>query len=203
MKTYIWMTAGLALVLASSLAEAKGPNGGMSSSSGGGSHKSAMSAGKPFGNGNVAKSTNNYHLQHGNKFSQGYFYKGKQHTHWTSRSYNKQYGCWTYYCPSTRCSYYWCEPACCYYPVSYCPYKTYCWPASYCCVTVPVVTVTPVVTYQPVVTYKPVVSYQTSVSYNTVKTYGPPVMAEPPVSGPVNTQRPVMPSVPGEPGAPG
>jgi hypothetical protein len=206
MKTFALMTAGLTLALAAGVAQAKGPKGG--GMSGGG--KPTMSAPRTTHSmGNVNKGNSSYHLQHGTKFSQGYFFKGKQHTHWTSRSFDKRYGCWTYYCPSTCCSYYWCEPACCYYPVTYCPYKTYCWPACYTCVEVPVVTVTPVVTYQPVVTYKPVVSYQSSVSYRTVKTYTPAVVAgpvaagEPVGAGPVGGQRAEVPPPPAGPGVPG
>ena len=197
MKTFAILTATLTLAL-TGVADAKGPKGGPVSS-----HKPAMSAPKSISMGGVSKVNTSYHLQFGTKFSQGTFYKGKQHTHWTSRSYSKQYGCWTYYCPSTCCSYYWCEPACCYYPVSYCPYQTYCWPVSYICVQVPVVIVTPVITYQPVVTYKPVVSYQTSVSYRTVKTVAPTVAVEPTVPGPVNVQQSEVPAPPVGPGMPG
>ena len=198
MKTFALMTAGLTLALAAGVAQAKGPKGGGGSSGG----RPAMSAPRmtTHSMGNVNKSPGNYHLQHGTKFSQGYYFKGKQHTHWTSRSFDKRYGCWTYYCPSTCCSYYWCEPACCYYPVSYCPYKTYCWPSCYTCVQVPVVTVTPVVSYQPVVTYRPVVSYQTSVSYRTATTVTPPAAVGP---GPVGGQQPESPPPPAAPGMPG
>src|SRR5438105_299283 len=63
-----------------------------------------------------------YHLHHGTKFEHGWFYKGKEHDHWSERCYNERYGCETFYCPCTLCWYYFCVPDCCYYPVSYCPY---------------------------------------------------------------------------------
>jgi hypothetical protein len=63
-----------------------------------------------------------YHLTHGTKFEHGYFYKGKEHSHWSSRCYSERYGCQIYYCPSACCWYYFCTPDCCYYPVSYCPH---------------------------------------------------------------------------------
>jgi hypothetical protein len=63
-----------------------------------------------------------YRFTHGTKFEHGYFYKGKEHSHWSSRCYSERYGCDIYYCPSVCCWYYFCTPDCCYYPVSFCPY---------------------------------------------------------------------------------
>ncbi len=63
-----------------------------------------------------------YHQTHGTKFEHGYYYKGKEYSHWSSRCYSESYGCHIYYCPSACCWYYFCTPDCCYYPVSYCPY---------------------------------------------------------------------------------
>ena len=60
-----------------------------------------------------------YHEEHGTKFKDGYFYKGKDHHHWTYRYWWGKYGCYTYYCPSTSCWYYWYQPGNCYYPCSY------------------------------------------------------------------------------------
>jgi hypothetical protein len=64
-------------------------------------------------------SGHNYHLKYGTRFKGGYSYKGKHHRHWTHRYWWGKYGCYTYYCPSSRCWYYWYQPAHCYYPCSY------------------------------------------------------------------------------------
>ena len=68
----------------------------------------------------------NYHTTHGTRFQHGYFYRGHSHSHWTYQRYDSRYGCVCYYDPCCSCWYYWCEPASCYYPVTYCPYPTYC-----------------------------------------------------------------------------
>jgi hypothetical protein len=60
-----------------------------------------------------------YHELHGTKFKGGYFYKGKDHRHWTYRYWWKKFGCYTYWCPSTSCWYYYYPREDCYYPVSY------------------------------------------------------------------------------------
>jgi hypothetical protein len=82
----------------------------------------------------------NYHLRYGTRFSHGYYYRGRNHSHWSHRYWNRRYGCWTYWDPCCSCYYYWCVPANCFYPVSYCPYSRYCWSDSnYCVESVPVV----------------------------------------------------------------
>jgi hypothetical protein len=60
----------------------------------------------------------NYHLKYGTKFKGGYYYKGKNHCHWTHKYWWGKYGCYTYYCPSSRRWYYWYQPDDCYYPCS-------------------------------------------------------------------------------------
>src|SRR5262249_47895718 len=65
-----------------------------------------------------------YHLSHGTRFEHGYYFSGRLHKHWTKRYWHNAYGCYVYYCPSTKCEYYWCLPDNRYYPVSYVPYKT-------------------------------------------------------------------------------
>jgi hypothetical protein len=69
----------------------------------------------------------NYHQTYGTKFAYGYFYRGRNHAHWSYQRWDSRYGCNCYYDPCCTCWYYWCEPVSCYYPVSYCPYRTYCW----------------------------------------------------------------------------
>ena len=63
-------------------------------------------------------SYSNYHTRFGTKFSHGYYYSGRDHHHWTYRYFWSQYGCDCYWCPSTSCWYYWCEPRNAYLPVS-------------------------------------------------------------------------------------
>lgn len=60
-----------------------------------------------------------YHLDHGQKFSNGWCYRGKHHCHWSDWCWNSHWGCYNYWCPSTCRWYYWYEPACCYYPMTY------------------------------------------------------------------------------------
>ncbi len=78
-------------------------------------------AGKPGGksSGSHGSRIRSYHEQHGNKFKGGYFYRGREHSHWTHRYWWGKYGCYTYFCPSTRCWYYWYQQDNCYYPCSY------------------------------------------------------------------------------------
>jgi hypothetical protein len=74
----------------------------------------------PKGGSSHGSSHNSYHMTHGSKMKDGkYFYKGKDHKHWTYRYWWGKYGCYTYYCPSTSCWYYWYPQDSCYYPVSY------------------------------------------------------------------------------------
>src|SRR5262245_31676644 len=80
----------------------------------------AAQAGPKGESGSKGSSAHSYHLTHGSKMKNGsYFYKGKDHFHWSHRYWFGKYGCYTYYCPSTCCWYYWYQPGDCYYPVSY------------------------------------------------------------------------------------
>jgi hypothetical protein len=67
-----------------------------------------------------------YRFTHGTKFEHGWCYKGKEHHHWSERCYSNRYGCDIFYCPSACGWFYFCEPDCCYYPVSHCPYGKFC-----------------------------------------------------------------------------
>jgi hypothetical protein len=69
--------------------------------------------------GTTASSHRGYHQAHGKSFSHGTYYQGRNHYHWSNYRWSAQYGCYTYYCPSTSVYYYWSEPTQCYYPVSY------------------------------------------------------------------------------------
>jgi opacity protein-like surface antigen len=68
------------------------------------------------GSGSVSKG---YHLRYGHKFSHGYYYRGRDHHHWTHRRYWAKYRTTCYWDPGTRCWYYWCPSRACYYPVGY------------------------------------------------------------------------------------
>jgi hypothetical protein len=72
----------------------------------------------------------NYNLRYGTRFNYGYYYRGRNHYHWSRWYWNSSYGCNVYYDPCCYSWYYWCAPASCYYPVSYCPYGTYSWTGS-------------------------------------------------------------------------
>jgi hypothetical protein len=76
-------------------------------------------AGPKSGPGSSSHGHNDYHLTHGTKFKDGYFFRGHDHSHWSYRYWWPKYGCYTYYCPSSCCWYYWYAPHCCYYPCSY------------------------------------------------------------------------------------
>jgi hypothetical protein len=70
--------------------------------------------------GNSGHVSHNYHIDHGSRMRDGrYFYRGRDHHHWTYRYWYGRYGCYCYYCPSTCCWYYWYQKDDCYYPVSY------------------------------------------------------------------------------------
>lgn len=60
-----------------------------------------------------------YHKKHGTAFKYGYFFKGKEHRHWSYGYWNAKNRCYFFYEPGLRCFYYWCAPKACYYPVSY------------------------------------------------------------------------------------
>jgi hypothetical protein len=105
MKRFILSVAAVAMSLALVGAADAAPKG---SSRGGTMHSGSRS----------------YHEEHGTKFKGGYFYKGRDHHHWTYRYWWGRYGCYTYYCPSTSCWYYWYPQDNCYYPCSYVSYAT-------------------------------------------------------------------------------
>lgn len=66
----------------------------------------------------------NAHMRYGTRFNHGYYFRSRP-GYWGGRQWNRQYSCWTYWCPSSSCYYYWCAPYQCYYPVSYCPTGSY------------------------------------------------------------------------------
>jgi hypothetical protein len=114
------MSLSLALVGSATAAD----HGRGSHSPGSGSHFSGSTS---HFSGSDFRSTGGDRMSHGTKFKGGYYFKGKENFHWSSRCWDRHYGCYTYYCPYTYCYYYWCEPDYCYYPITYCPYGKYCW----------------------------------------------------------------------------
>jgi hypothetical protein len=119
MRRFILSVAAVSLSLVLAATAEAGSKGGSTGSKGSnyssnGSHNSSSSS--------------NYHMDHGSKMKNGsYCYKGKDHCHWSYHCWDKRYGCTCYYDSGLCCSYYWCEPDDCYYPVSYCPYGQYSW----------------------------------------------------------------------------
>jgi hypothetical protein len=63
--------------------------------------------------------SSSYVSKFGTPFSYGVYYKGFYQKHWSSCCWSSKYGCCLYYDPFCRCNYYWCQPAGCYYPLSY------------------------------------------------------------------------------------
>jgi hypothetical protein len=68
---------------------------------------------------NARPHMHDYHTRYGQSFSHGFFYKGREHYHWSHYCWWSRFNCYCYWCPSSYCYYYWSEPAGCYYPVSY------------------------------------------------------------------------------------
>ncbi len=88
----------------------------------------AVEAAPPRHGSSHSGSSHEYYRSHGSKLKNGgYYYRGKDHDHWSYRHWDKHYGCYCYYDSGLSCYYYWCEPDGCYYPMDYCPYGKYSW----------------------------------------------------------------------------
>jgi hypothetical protein len=85
------------------------------SKSGSSNHHDSMHHDSRNGRSSYSK---DYHTKYGKKYSFGYSYFGKDHYHWSYQCWYPRYSCDCYYCPSSYCWYYWCEPRVCYLPVS-------------------------------------------------------------------------------------
>jgi hypothetical protein len=57
-----------------------------------------------------------YHLRHGVRFADGYYFAGQHHEHWAWKSWNARYQRFHYWEPSLRCYYYYCPSRLGYYP---------------------------------------------------------------------------------------
>jgi hypothetical protein len=62
-----------------------------------------------------------YYQTHGHRFSGGYYYRGRHHTHWSGRVWSSTCNRWHYYDPYLNCYYYWHASSGCWYPVGYLP----------------------------------------------------------------------------------
>jgi hypothetical protein len=112
----------LGLTVASSVEAGNGESGRSSRSSHSGSYSSQGQTGHSTGS---HDKRSDYHFTHAKKFEHGRYYPGKNHNHWSYRCWDRRYGCYLYYDPGLCCYYYYCVPDDCYYPVSYCPYRSY------------------------------------------------------------------------------
>ncbi len=74
---------------------------------------------------NLAPRYVNYHLTNGVRFNQGFYYRGRNHFHWSYQRWDPRYGCYLFYDPCVSMWYYWNQPMGCYYPVNYCPTGSY------------------------------------------------------------------------------
>ena len=69
----------------------------------------------------------NYGTLYGTKAKFGFYFQSKYCNFWSYKCYLAKYGCTCFWCPCCNCYYYFCVPDDCYYPVTFCPYKRYCW----------------------------------------------------------------------------
>ena len=60
-----------------------------------------------------------YYKKNGTAFKYGYYFKGKNHRHWSYGYWNARYRVYFFYEPGLRTFYYWNARQACYYPVSY------------------------------------------------------------------------------------
>jgi hypothetical protein len=63
----------------------------------------------------------NYQTTYGTRFSDGYYYTGRNHAHWSHRVWDRRYQRYLYYDPYVRSYYYWYEGHNRFYPVTYVP----------------------------------------------------------------------------------
>jgi hypothetical protein len=63
--------------------------------------------------------TTNYYRTNGVRYVGGYYYVGRNHSHWTRTMYSPQYRTTIYWDPGVQVWYYWDAPTARYYPVSY------------------------------------------------------------------------------------
>lgn len=60
-----------------------------------------------------------YYRDHGVRFSGGWYYRGRDHHHWSRTVWDARCHRYNYYDPYLHCYYYWSPVANCYYPVTY------------------------------------------------------------------------------------
>ena len=59
----------------------------------------------------------NYHRDHGVRYRDGYYYRGRQHDHWARRVWDARHRRYHYWDAGLRCYYHWCPDRRGYYPV--------------------------------------------------------------------------------------
>jgi hypothetical protein len=62
-----------------------------------------------------------YYHNHASHFSGGWYYRGRDHHHWSRTVWDARYHRYNYYDPGLQSYFYWSPAANCYYPVTYCP----------------------------------------------------------------------------------
>lgn len=69
--------------------------------------------------GNVHRHTSArpYYATHGVRFNGGYYYRGNDHHHWSSRVWSGSHNRYHYWDPYRSCYYYYCPQRCGYFPV--------------------------------------------------------------------------------------
>jgi hypothetical protein len=58
-----------------------------------------------------------YYKSNGVRYEGGYYYSGRNHSHWSESKYSSTWGTTVYLDPGLKVWYYWNEKASCYYPV--------------------------------------------------------------------------------------
>jgi hypothetical protein len=123
MRRILLSVAAVGLTLALAATAEAGPKNGSNNHS-----TNSKGSGGNISSSHQPSNSHDYYLTFGSKLKNGsYFYKGKEHSHWSYRCWDDRYGCYCYWDGGLGCYYYWCEPDCCYYPISYCPYGKFCW----------------------------------------------------------------------------
>ena len=156
MKTILLTLAATALTFVATTATQASP-------------KTAPSPGK---GGSMHTNFKDYHVSHGTRFDHGYFYKGRNHDHWGETRFDRRFGCNVYFDRGLSTWFYWCERDICYYPVSYCPYRTYVCPPIVVEPVRPIIRplgvepIRPIVAPVPVIPVTPPVSVQVNVHVN-------------------------------------
>jgi hypothetical protein len=121
-KLLFTLTAATLLTASFALPAFAAPKGNQGSPTKSANHTVAKSNGGSQNkiSNNMGKGSN-YHLTNAVKFDHGFFYRGRDHNHWTSQRFDSRYGCTCYFDGGLSTWFYFCAVDVCYYPVSYVP----------------------------------------------------------------------------------